>query len=135
LKAAVKKTSVWEGQACFALCDIIERLIPVIDDSLAKSYDTLTSLDWPFWMDVIKRLVLQSENSVTQVRAFGFLFNIWERCPSGDEWLLEQETWEIFFCHWSTLVRCYFMNLVCWRICMSSQSGVAVDPYILFKLY
>ena len=130
LKAAVRRTSVWEGQACFALCDVIERLVPVIDDSLAKTQDSLTSLDWPFWTDVVKKLVLQSENSVTQVRAFGFLFNIWERCPSGDDWLLEQETWETFFCHWSTLVRCYFMNLVCWRVCMSAQSGAAVDPYV-----
>ena len=133
LKAAVRKTSVWEGQACFALCDVIERLIPVIDDFSTKVQDTLTCLDWPFWMDVIKKMVLQSENSVTQVRAFGFLFNIWERCPSGDDWLLEEETWELFFCHWSTLVRCYFMNLVCWRVCMSSKSGVAVDPYLLAK--
>lgn len=130
LKAAVRRTSVWEGQACFALCDVIERLIPVIDDSLIKSQDTLTSLDWPFWTEIVKKMVLQSENSVTQVRAFGFLFNIWERCPSGNDWLLAQETWETFFCHWSTLVRCYFMNLVCWRICLSGQSGVAVDPYV-----
>ena len=129
LKAAVRRTSVWEGQACFALCDVIERLVPVLDDSLSKTQDAFPSLDWPFWTDVVKKLVLQSENSVTQVRAFGFLFNIWERCPSGDEWLLEQDTWETFFCHWSTLVRCYFMNLVCWRVCMSAQSGVAVDPY------
>jgi hypothetical protein len=130
LKAAVRRTSVWEGQACFALCDVIERLIPLIDDSMMKSQDTLTSLDWQFWIEVVKKMVLQSENSVTQVRAFGFLFNIWERCPGGDDWLLAQETWETFFCHWSTLVRCYFMNLVCWRICLSGQSGVAVDPYI-----
>ena len=133
VKAAVRKTSVWEGQACFALCDVIERLIPVIDDSLAKVQDTLTYLDWPFWTDVVKKMVLKSENSVTQVRAFGFLFNMWERCPSGDDWLLEEETWELFFCHWSTLVRCYFMNLVCWRVCMSSQNGVSVDPYLLAK--
>ena len=131
LKAAVKRTSVWEGQACFALCDVIERLIPVIDDSFSKVRASLTSLDWSFWMDVVKKMVLQSENSITQVRAFGFLFNIWHRCPVGDDWLLEEETWELFFCHWSTLVRCYFMNLVCWRVCMSSQSGVAVDPYVL----
>jgi len=129
LKAAVRKTSVWEGQACFALCDVIERLIPVIDDSLTKTQDTLTSLDWPFWTDVVKRLVLKSENSVTQVRAFGFLFNIWERCPTGGDWLLNEDIWETFFCHWSTLVRCYFMNLICWRVCMSGQGGVSVDPY------
>ena len=134
LKAAVRKTSVWEGQACFALCDVIERLIPVIDDALTKSQDTLTSLDWPFWTDVVKRLVLKSENSVTQVRAFGFLFNIWERCPCGGDWLLNQDIWETFFCHWSTLVRCYFMNLVCWRVCMSGQGGVSVDPYFLHKI-
>lgn len=134
LKAAVRKTSVWEGQACFALCDVIERLIPVIDDALTKSQDTLTSLDWPFWTDVVKRLVLKSENSVTQVRAFGFLFNIWERCPCGGDWLLNQDIWETFFCHWSTLVRCYFMNLVCWRVCMSGQGGVSVDPYVQCKV-
>jgi len=132
LKAAVRKTSVWEGQACFALCDVIERMVPVIDDSHVKVHESLMGLDWPFWNDVVKKLVLQSENSVTQVRAFGFLFNIWGRCPAGDQgWLLEEETWETFFCHWSTLVRCYFMNLVCWRVCMSSQSGVSVDPYAL----
>jgi hypothetical protein len=135
LKAAVRRTSVWEGQACFALCDMIERLIPVIDDSLHKVHDdTPSSLDWGFWADVVKKLVLQSENSVTQVRAFGFLFNIWERCPGGDDWLLEQNTWETFFCHWSTLVRCYFMNLVCWRVCTSGQGGVPVDPYALSLL-
>ena len=134
LKAAVRKTSVWEGQACFALCDVIERLIPVIDDSFSKVQDTFPCLDWSFWMDVVKKMVLQSDNSVTQARAFGFLFNIWERCPSGDDWLFEEETWELLFCHWSTLVRCYFMNLVCWRVCMSSQSGVAVNPYLLAKL-
>jgi Protein of unknown function (DUF1765) len=122
---------VWEGQACFALCDVLERLLPVMDDSVAKIPDTTTQLDWSFWIGVVKRLVLQSENSVTQVRAFGFLFNIWERCPFGDTWLLEQETWETFFCHWSTLVRCYFMNLVCWRVCMSGQSGRGVDAYPL----
>jgi hypothetical protein len=131
IKAAVRRTSVWEGQACFALCDVLERLVPVMDDSLAKVPDALTCLDWSFWSSVVKRLVLQSENSVTQVRAFGFLFNIWERCPSGDLWLLEEETWEKFFCHWSTLVRCYFMNLVCWRVCMSGQSGDRVDSYVL----
>lgn len=134
LKAAVRRTSVWEGQACFALCDVIERLLPVIDDALLKLQEdgSLVSLDWSFWGEVVKKLVLQSENSVTQVRAFGFLFNVWERYPSGDEWLLDQEVWETFFCHWSTLVRCYFMNLVCWRVCMSRQSGVAVDPYLPF---
>jgi hypothetical protein len=135
LKAAVRRTSVWEGQACFALCDVIERLVPVMDDALTKSQDTLTTLDWQFWGNVVKRMVLQSENSVTQVRAFGFLFNIWDRCPSGYEWLLAQDTWETFFCHWSTLVRCYFMNLICWRICLSGQSGVAVDPYDFHLLY
>jgi hypothetical protein len=131
IKAAVRRTSVWEGQACFALCDVLERLLPVMDDSVGKIPDTTAQLDWTFWMSVVKRLVLQSENSVTQVRAFGFLFNIWERCPCGDTWLLEQETWETFFCHWSTLVRCYFMNLVCWRVCMSGQSGHGLDPYPL----
>jgi Protein of unknown function (DUF1765) len=128
IKAAVKKTCVWEGQACFALCDLLERLLPVIDDALTKSR-TLSTMDWSFWMEIIRRMLFQGENCVTQVRALGLLFNLWERCPNGMGWLLTPDTWEMFFCHWSTLVRCYFMNLICWRVCLPGQNGAPVDPY------
>lgn len=121
MKTAARKTSLFDHNACFLLCDFAEEVIPIV-----TRYSQLTDMevfDWNFWLDVCRQM-LQSQNSLTEVRVFSFLFCIWNTWVASDErrrhiclgFLLHESLFYQYFNHWSPMVRSYFHRLLCWKM-------------------
>ncbi|KAJ5944177.1 hypothetical protein N7516_004345 [Penicillium verrucosum] len=121
IKAAAQKTSLFDHNACFLLCDFLEEVIPIIT-RYAQSIET-ELFDWGFWLDVCRQM-MQSHNSLTEVRVFSFLFCIWGTWTATEErkasicldFLLHEPVFYHYFNHWSPMVRAYFHRLLCWRV-------------------
>lgn len=121
LKVAARRISLFDHNACFLLCDLIEEVIPIIT-RYAQSIET-ELFDWNFWLEVCRQM-MQSHNSLTEVRVFSFLFCVWgtwsvtEERKAGLclEFLLFEPIFFHYFNHWSPMVRAYFHRLLCWRI-------------------
>lgn len=121
IKGAVRKTRVYDADACFTLCDLMEEILPLF--SQAEQLYNTTFVDWSFWMDVLKQM-LESENNMTELRLISFVYTAWDLIVEEEErkrtmcldWLLSEAVWEKYFCHWCPMVRAYFMRLACWRL-------------------
>ncbi|KAG5982667.1 hypothetical protein E4U55_001549 [Claviceps digitariae] len=121
VKAAARKTSLYSNSACFALCDFLEEVLMIYHEyeTAATSY-----IDWPFWIDVCKKMS-SSMNTMTEVRLLSFIFTVWDAIAKDPgrkatvclEWLLTEESFDIFFNNWCPMVRAYYQRLVCWRMC------------------
>lgn len=133
MKAAVRKTSQFDNAACFTLCDFLEEALTIynnFDDPVSpKKY-----IDWPFWMDVLKR-ISTSYNTMSEVRVLSFVFTIWDMVVKDPrrkaaiclDWLLTAETFDSFFNHWCPMIRAYYQRLLCWRICRCEGDANDVD--------
>lgn len=133
LKTAARKTSLFNHNACFVLCDFVEEAAPLINRYCRKIKEDV--FHWPFWMDVCKQLT-RSQNSMTEVRLFAFLFSIWKPWTSDTEhyhdlctqFLLHDDYFYTYFSHWNPMVRAYFHRLLCWRVArLNSNPESAVD--------
>ena len=122
LKAAARRTSLFDQNACFALCDLMEEAIVILTRYHQKTAFS-TEVDWSFWVSVL-RLMLQSNSSMTNVRVYSLLYSLWG-IIIGDEnrkreiclnWLLTEEIFQSQFNHWCPMVRAYFMRFLCWRM-------------------
>jgi hypothetical protein len=123
LKAAARKTSTYDHNACYILCDLLEEsiLILVRYEQLSPSENSF--LDWPFWLDAWKQMV-QSQNTTTEIRLYALLYSIWvhitvepkRKLDLCSSFLLEPEFFHSRFNHWCPMVRTYFMRLLCWRV-------------------
>ena len=121
-KAAAKKISIYDHDACFVLCDFVEELLPIISRYDQANPENV-GLDWSFWLDVFHRM-LESDNTLTEVRLFAFLYSTWNTLIANEDrrkdiclnWLLESSFFEKFFNHWCPMVRAYFHRLLCWRV-------------------
>ncbi|KAG0640839.1 hypothetical protein HOY80DRAFT_776529 [Tuber brumale] len=139
IKGAVRKTRVYDADACFTLCDLLEEILPLFSQA-EKIYST-TFVDWPFWMDVLKQM-LESENNMTELRLISFVYTAWDVIVEEEErkraiclgWLLSEAVWEKYFCHWCPMVRAYFMRLACWRLGRCDGSPNPLDLDILETL-
>lgn len=135
LRGAVRKTRVFDADACFTLCDLMEEVLPIFSD--AEELCGASMVDWPFWMDVVKQMS-ESHNNITELRLISFVYTTWDVITEDEErkrvicleWLLSKPTWERFFCHWCPMVRAYFMRLVCWRIGRYEGSRSALDLWV-----
>lgn len=133
IKAAVRKTSQFDNAACFTLCDFLEEALTIYDD-FEDPVSSKKYIDWPFWVDVFKR-ISNSYNTMSEVRVLSFVFTIWDivaKDPSRKaaiclNWLLTAETFDTFFNHWCPMVRAYFQRLLCWRICRCEGDADEVD--------
>ncbi|KAG6041872.1 hypothetical protein E4U41_001032 [Claviceps citrina] len=135
VKAAARRTSLYNNAACFTLCDFLEEVLMIYHDfeTAATAY-----VDWPFWIDVCKKM-LSSMNTMTEVRSLSFIFTVWDAiakdsCRKADvclEWLLTEESFNAFFNNWCPMVRAYYQRLVCWRMCRytGEASETDVDIY------
>jgi hypothetical protein len=122
LKVAAQKISLFDHNACFVLCDFVEELISIIPRycQLTRQPDLL---DWEFWLGVCRQM-MESYNSLTEVRVFSFIFAVWDRMNSDDgrkeslclDFLLRDTFFYRYFSHWSPMVRAYFHRLLCWRL-------------------
>ncbi|KAI4722784.1 DUF1765-domain-containing protein [Aureobasidium sp. EXF-10727] len=123
LQAGARGISVYNHLACYTLCDFLEEAFPIIVryEQMHPSQSCL--IDTDFWIDVCKRMVF-SQNTMTEIRLFAFLFTIWSTVNSSPDrktkicidLLLDQEVFEKTFNHWCPMVRAYYMRLLCWRL-------------------
>lgn len=135
LKAAVRKVSMFNNDACFVLCDFLEELLPLISKYQRTHVE---EEDWDFWMTVYRQM-LRSHTTMTQIRVIAFLYSMWPYLLVSEErkrqivldWLLEPRFFAQYFNHWSPMVRHYFYRLLCWRIgrCDGFPTDVDVEIY------
>ncbi|OJK05224.1 hypothetical protein ASPACDRAFT_21244 [Aspergillus aculeatus ATCC 16872] len=140
MRAAAEKTSLFDHNACFLLCDFVEEVIPIVTRySLSIEADLF---DWKFWLEVCRQM-MQSHNSLTEVRVFAFLFCIWSTWTASEErkadlclkFLLDESLFYHYFSHWSPMVRAYFQRLLCWRLGRFSDDPTMLDTTIYETLY
>lgn len=132
LKSAVQSTQLYDQNACFQICDLMEELVPVF--TVAQKQGKGEFVDWPFWLQVTK-LMLQSESNTTELRIISLVYNIYDSLAEDEErkravvleWLLSESVWERLFCHWCPMARAYYMRLTCWRIARFNGEASDVD--------
>jgi hypothetical protein len=141
LKAAARRTSIYDPYACYVLCDLVEEafLILVRYEQINPTVGPV--LDWSFWMEVWKRIV-ESHNTTTEIRLYALLYSLWpafmidpqrrvELCAS---FLLEPTFFTSRFNHWCPMVRAYFHRLLCWRVARFDGEEQAGDLEVLERL-
>ena len=141
IKAAARRISMYDHNACFTLCDFLEEALIILTRYIQTSKSTTTSIDWTFWLDVCKRM-LESHNIMTQVRLCSFLYAMWPTLVSDESikremclhWLLSEETFGSFFGHWCPMVRAFYMRLLIWRIARINGNHSDLDMAILEAL-
>ena len=134
LKVAARRTSMYDHNACFTLCDFLEEAIPILQRYQQETDTAVVLVDWSFWLDVCKHM-LQSQNSMTEVRLCAFLYSMWSTITSDEarrrevclDWLLAEDTFHTNFNHWCPMVRAFYMRLVVWKIARLNSSGSDVN--------
>ena len=123
LKAAARHTSIFDHNACFALCDFMEEAIAILSRYHQTTLSPTAVLDWPFWLGVCKQM-MESQNTMTEIRLYAFLYTLWGIIVNDErrkrdlclDWLLTKDVFEKQFNHWCPMVRAYFMRFLCWRV-------------------
>ena len=133
MKAATKRTSMYNQSACYTLCGFLEEtLVLFVRYELADPHNTC--VDWPFWLRVWKKLV-ESHNTSTEIRLYVLIFTLWQPLAVDPlrkrevllNFLLEPAFFHSRFNHWCPLVRAYFMRLLCWRVARYNGEDNAQD--------
>ncbi|KAI4261012.1 MAG: hypothetical protein L6R42_003780 [Xanthoria sp. 1 TBL-2021] len=141
LKAAARRVSVFNYNACFTLCDFMEEALPILHRYSTSSASSYTALDWPFWLSVCRKM-MESQNTMTQLRVYAFLYSLWGTVTAEPnrkhhvclDWLLDEEYFYAQFNHWCPMVRAYYMRLLCWRVGRLGVSSSDLDSPILKTL-
>ncbi|KAF5008382.1 hypothetical protein FDECE_5338 [Fusarium decemcellulare] len=136
MKAATRRTSKFNHNACFTLCDFLEEVL-VLYTEFEEPDSSSSYIDWPFWFDVCK-MIMSSFNTMAEVRMMALIFSIWDaiskdpvrKLAACKDWLLSEETFNEFFNHWCPMVRAYYQRLLCWRMCRDSGELDEVDGQI-----
>ncbi|OAG40195.1 hypothetical protein AYO21_05673 [Fonsecaea monophora] len=139
-KAATVQISLYNNDACFVICDFMEEVLPIMF-RYHQSYLDTPVLDWPFWLEVCNRM-LHSQTTLTQIRSIAFLYSTWSILIHNEgrkrqlvlECLLDRNTFEKLFCHWSPMVRHYFYRLLCWKVARYDEHVSDLDLEILQTL-
>ncbi|KAJ8129250.1 hypothetical protein O1611_g4383 [Lasiodiplodia mahajangana] len=142
MKAAVKHTSQFNHSACFTICDFLEESLVVYNDFVDNSCTPTIHVDWPFWVEVLKK-VLETNNSMSEIRVLSLIFSIWETIASDQDrkericvdWLLAEETFDKLFNNWCPMVRAYYMRLLCWRVCRDAGNANESDAKIFLLVF
>ncbi|TGJ87495.1 hypothetical protein E0Z10_g1321 [Xylaria hypoxylon] len=142
MKAAVKHTSQFNHGACFTICDFLEESLVVYNNFVDGPYTQTIPVDWPFWFEVCNK-ILESNNSMSEIRVLSLIFSIWETIASDQsrkervclDWLLAEETFDKLFNNWCPMVRAYYMRLLCWRICRDAGSANESDARIFLLVF
>ncbi|OAX82627.1 hypothetical protein ACJ72_03020 [Emergomyces africanus] len=140
LKVATKKISLFDHNACFVLFDFVEELVSVIPP-YCESTQQPDLLNWDFWLDVCKQM-MESNNSLTEVRAFSFIYATWNEITRIDERkealclgiILHETYFYRYFNHWNPMVRAYFHRLLCWRLARCEGKPSTLDLRIYNSL-
>ena len=123
LQTGARGTSMFDHSACYTLLDFLEEALVLLTrfENMLETGGSLVDLD--FWTTVWRRMI-HSENTMTEIRLYAFLYTIWNSVICGLGWkvrlcngfLLDPEIFESRFNHWCPMVRAYFMRLICWRV-------------------
>lgn len=121
LQTAARKTSLFNHNACYVLCDFLEEAIPILHRYGKKNKHEV--FDWEFWTDVCRRM-MRSEKSLTEMRVFAFVYAVWGTWTVSPErhrdlclgLLLNDECFYRYFGHWNPMVRAFYHRLLCWRV-------------------
>jgi hypothetical protein len=132
LKAAVKRTRLHDADACFQLCELVEELFPILAHAEKQGLGEV--IDWRFWLEMAQTM-MKSENNMTELRVISFVYTTWDILVADEErkkavcmdWLLSEPIWNRFFCHWSPMVRAYYMRLLVWRLGRYNGDATEVD--------
>lgn len=124
MRSSAKRTSQFDHNACFTICDFLEESLVVYDNFVDIQKPQAAYVDWPFWFDVCKK-ILESNNTMSEIRVLALIFSIWETIANDQsrketvclEWLLQEDVFNKLFNNWCPMVRAYYMRLLCWRIC------------------
>ena len=141
LKATSRRTSLFDHIACFTLCDFLEEAIVILARYYNDAEDPVSFLDWPFWLDVCKRM-MSSHNSMTEVRMYAFLYGLWGIITKDETrkrdlcigWLLTEDHFQQQFNHWCPMVRAYYMRLLCWRVARFDGQSSELSLWDLLSL-
>lgn len=122
LQAATRGTSMFDHNACNTLLDFLEEAL-VILVRYEQLRDDGPLIDSGFWQTVCRKMI-DSENTMTEIRLYAFLHTVWNVLVPDKERksalcanvLLDPEVFESRFNHWCPMVRAYFMRLICWRV-------------------
>ena len=133
VKATARKISLYNNDACFALCDFMEEVLTIMARYYQAHHETQI-LDWQFWLQVYKTM-MTSHNSLTEIRLITFLYTTWNILISNEDrrrdlclgWLLEPTFFAKHFNHWSPMVRHYFLRLLCWRVARYDGDASSLD--------
>ncbi|KAI0852788.1 DUF1765-domain-containing protein [Daldinia vernicosa] len=142
MKAAAKRTSQFDHNACFTICDFLEEALVAYDNFVDVQHPGFTYVDWPFWIEVCKK-ILNSNHTLSEIRVISFIFSIWDAIESNQsrketvclEWLLQEEVFNKLFTNWCPMVRAYYMRLLCWRLCRDAGNATDSDAKIFFVVY
>lgn len=134
VQASAHKTSLYDHHACFVLCDFMEESVQIFVRYQGANPTEPDRVDWFLWMKVCQKM-LESHNTMTQIRLFAFLFSLWNMITNDPRrkevialnWLLEEVTFTKFFSHWCPMVRAYYMRLLCWRLCRDDGEASVLD--------
>lgn len=143
LKAATLRTSQYDHNACYILCDFLHETLQTFDNYYGycnhdkDAAELIDFVDWTFWLDVCKKM-LDSNNTMSEIRVLSFVFATWDIVaadPGRKEelcvrWLLSEEVFDKFFNNWCPMVRAYYMRLLCWRMCRDAGSTNGLDAYV-----
>ena len=150
LKAATFRTSQYDHNACYILCDFLQEILltfdsyygyqdakETTDDNTGVASQPIDFIDWTFWLDICK-MMLNSNNTMSEIRVLSFIFATWDIVTADQQrkeelcvrWLLSEEVFGKFFNNWCPMVRAYYMRLLCWRVCRDSGSPNEFDARI-----
>ncbi|CAK3921110.1 Hypothetical predicted protein [Lecanosticta acicola] len=141
LQATARGTSMFDHAACYTLLDFLEEaLVILIRYEVSREIgDAL--MDSDFWLTVCKKMI-ESENTLTEIRLYAFLYTVWHTIVSRPGrkrelclgLLLTPDDFESRFNHWCPMVRAYFMRLLCWRVARHDGEAGEDDLRILETL-
>jgi hypothetical protein len=149
LKAAARRTSTYDHNACYILCDLLEEAVFILVRFEQLSPTENSFLDWPFWLDAWQQMV-QSHNTTTEIRLYALLYSLWQpitidpdrKANICSSFLLEPAFFQSRFNHWCPMVRAYYMRLLCWRVARYDGDEIGGDTETyellsnhLFKTY
>ncbi|GAA6012848.1 hypothetical protein JCM11491_006199 [Sporobolomyces phaffii] len=143
LRASVKRTSMWDTRSVFILLDYIEALIFSLafpaESSRVSGEDEppspkpdercLDMFDFPFIFDVVKKILLEADNTVTLMRCIAFLYAHFEiftirpkdRTALCEGIILDEAVFTRLFLSYNQGTRGFWIRLLVWRL---SRLGV-----------
>ncbi|KAI0841199.1 DUF1765-domain-containing protein [Hypoxylon sp. FL0890] len=142
MKAAAKRTSQFDHNACFTICDFLEESLVAYENCVDVEKPETAYIDWPFWFEVCKK-ILESNHTMSEIRVLSLIFSIWDTIANDQsrketvclDWLLKEEVFNKLFNNWCPMVRAYYMRLLCWRICRDAGSANDSDAKIFLVVY